>query len=448
MSQDRPRRLCWIYGCLGLSLSWLVVGAMNSLAEPPSGATRSATAAEEATGNRPEGVLSWRHCNLTEDEYARRAEAWEAWSRAHPSDVRALVEWGRALRYVGGHRSEVDSLFAEAFSADSTDAVVIDAYAPRVWLSESGGDDWALAHQRLLRAAREDSTYADTYYVLWLTSLQVGDTTLARHCLDRVVELGDMPAPLLDFGYNLLASAPPSAIVFTNGDNDTYPPLALQARLGFRRDVSIVNVSLLNLPWYIRRAREAGVPLDLNDAAIAALKATPERSISAQAQLAMAQAVAKASVPRPVCYATTVGSTDAIPGDRVLEGLVWRVLPPGGCGEKGTTPCFDLARTRDLFDTLYRLDSATDPLLDWSRENSVARLAPNYATLLYKVGDGLLSRSPREEGGPYLYKALKILAFHAGTRGAANLREEILQTWTAKDPGSVWLTEAKKLTAR
>lgn len=378
----------------------------------------------------------------------RRAEAWEAWSRAHPADVRALVEWGHALRYVGGHSSEVDSLFATAFRADSTDAVVLAAYAPRVWLSASGGDNWTLAHQRLLRAALQDSTYADIYYVLWLTSLQVGDTNLARHCMDRVVELGDMPAPLLDFGYNLVAGAPPSAIVFTNGDNDTYPPLALQARVGFRRDVSIVNVSLLNLQWYIRRTRDAGVPVDLDDAAIADLRATPDRTISMQAQLAIARAVAKTSAPRPLCYAATVLENETIPGDRVLDGLLWRVLPPGGCGEKGATPCFDLARTRDLFDTLYRLDSATDPLLDWNRENSVARLAPNYATLLYRVGDGLLSRSPREEGGPYLYKALQILAFHAGTKGTAKLREEILQAWAAKDPGSAWLTEAKKLTVR
>ncbi len=68
------------------------------------------------------------------------------------------------------------SAFAKAFRADSTDAVVLAAFAPRVWTSTTGGDNWALAHQRLLRAARQDSTYADTYYVLWLTSLQVGDT--------------------------------------------------------------------------------------------------------------------------------------------------------------------------------------------------------------------------------------------------------------------------------
>ncbi len=446
MSRDR-RRLFRIHGYLGLCLVGLAVGATDSLAERPSGSTRSVAAAEEATGKRPEGVLSMRHCRLTEDEYQRRANAWEAWSRAHPSDARALVEWGRALRYVGRYE-DANNAFAKAFRADSTDAVVLAAFAPMVWTSATGGDNWALAHQRLLRAARQDSTYPDTYYSLWLTSLQVGDTTLAGQCLDRVVQLGDMPAPLLDFGHNLLAGAPRSAIVFTNGDNDTYPPLALQARFGFRRDVTIVNVSLLNLQWYIRRIRDAGVPLDMNDAAIAALKGTPERTISTQAQLAIARGVAKTSFPRPLCYAITVASADAIPGDRVLEGLLWRVLPPGGCGEKGATPCFDLARTRDLIDRLYRLDSATDPLIDWNRESAVACLAPNYAKLLYQVGDGLLARSPREEGGPYLYKALQILTFHAGACGEAEAREEILQAWAAKDPGSVLLTEARKLTAR
>ena len=90
-----------------------------------------------------------------------------------------------------------------------------------------------------------------------------------------MVETGDMPRPLLDYGYNMIAGAPPNAIILTNGDNDTYPPLAMQVLRGLRPDVAIVNLSLLNTTWYIRYQRDHGVPIPLTDAVIDTLRMKP-----------------------------------------------------------------------------------------------------------------------------------------------------------------------------
>jgi len=344
---------------------------------------------------RPEKVVSKRLVVYDNETYRNLADSWKTYYRAFPSED-AYANWMYAARYAGD--PNYPELLEKGYRKYPSNPTILYLYAMQQYDCNNDPEG-----QRLMeRAAELDPSYDDPVYGL-ITCYINNDDEKLDVALNKLLEMGAIADEVLDYNYNTLMSLDQDAILITNGDMDTYPVWVLQRIMNVRKDVNLINRSLLNTDWYPGYLYSRGAPrfiasdelANLREAMLKQYKEKGEQipSYGPYSDTLLTKVIDKATeVGRPVYFAATLYASPVI--DRYREGgrelgIVTLVNPD---------PKPYKLQIRELTDN-WLTKFRTAGLDCWTLRKAKKRrfghtLAINYAAGLYNIIDDIKEFAP------------------------------------------------------
>lgn len=266
----------------------------------------------------------------------------------------------------------------------------------------------------------------------------------------------------LDYGINFLNSLEENAIIFTNGDNDTFPIWYAQAvedpyaheniypakdvnpdaqtkaaiakamafknkeLKGIRKDVTVANLSLLNTSWYIRQLQDReGVIINFTEAQLDdLLSLQPPREVKVGSgemsftlpldespawrpkehayrisDIAVMQIIKDNFGKRPIYFAVTCESMIGFEDYVRSEGMVNRLVHTKADVEEQ----IDIDRLLNNIDKVYKYRSIHDDKVH--KDDNMIRLVMNYAAAFSKAASHYAVNNQPEKAWQYAEKA-------------------------------------------
>lgn len=281
---------------------------------------------------KPEKVYRIVYEVMPDAWYKKQAELWQKEIEKNPKNPEAWYNFYNANRYAAfdetiGQPDKKARL--KKIIEDMARAIpgTYEQYLLTYW------DSYDLHDLSLIeKAYRLAPDRPDTYYP-FISHFKInGQTDKVNEFCQKLYDSQDIAPWLLSYNYNVLMSTEKNAILFTNGDNDTYPIWLLQAVQGIRPDVTILNISLATIDDYLKQElKKKQIQVDIEALKKKAIvKDQAEKQFSpGQYACELAQTIIARYPEFPVYFAVTVypSHIKAIQKDLYIVGLAYQYSP-------------------------------------------------------------------------------------------------------------------------
>lgn len=326
--------------------------------------------------------------SMDKASYVQLAKEWKEYIEKRGETAFALVNLGTAYEYSGKKEAAlIAGRRAVEIEPDNPEALAFLGGMLATYEEDAEG-----AKKLLARCVEIAPDHKRGLLILGAVHMKGGEFEESDKIFKSIFDQRIFAGPIEDFAYNLLIGLPQGAVLVTNGDNDTFPCLALQAGMEFRPDVVVVNRHLLRLVPYAEA-------VFARHASIRPAGEIPKEGGKQEPVKLLERLIDENKAP--VYFACTVPLHDlGFEPDVTLEGLSYRA------SKKGLTP----EESARLVLEKYRLDSATDWGFAWDIAPTVSKMMWNYGACMVNLAkEKGVSGDTRKR---LLEKASEIVEFH------------------------------------
>ncbi len=328
---------------------------------------------------QPEKVYRIVYEIKSNDWYKEQAELWKKEIEKNPQNREAWYNYYNANRYAHfedieskDKKTKLDKIIEEMGKAIPE---TYEYYLLKYWNSYNFEDMSAVE-----KAYALDSMRADTYYpFISQAEITANETKFNTFCV-KLYETQDISRWLLEYNYNVLMSLESGAILFTNGDNDTYPVWLLQNIKQVRPDIMVINISMASIKDYITH-KLAGRNIDIDYKSLFEKGADRESNVKKRFIQNLYHFLADTHPELSIYFALTVYNDfiDDIRDQLYVVGLAYKF---------SKTRIDNIALIKKNIENSFRLDYLT---FDWYHEKDLGKSIKDRLHMNYVVSMVMLA---------------------------------------------------------